>query len=291
MDQTSCNCFFVSDLHGNRRSYRVLFDTIEKEIPRAVFLGGDLLPSALHQMAPADAIDEHFLSDFLARGFSTLSRRMGDRYPRVFMILGNDDGRFEEAAMLDLASQGIWEYVHNRCAEFDSFKVWGYSYIPPSPFQLKDWERYDVSRYVDPGSTHPHEGTLSIPRSRHDLYFRTIQEDLEELVRDRWSRRSIFLFHAPPYQTLLDRAALDGKMIDHVPLDVHIGSIAIRRFIEKFQPRITLHGHVHESSAITGSWKDQIGETRLFSAAYQGEELSLVQFDPLTPGQAVRRLL
>ena len=66
-------------------------------------------------------------------------------------------------------------------------------------------------------------------------------------------------------------------------------AVAARRL--GLEPRITLHGHVHESSAITGSWKDLIGETRLFSAAYQGEELSLVQFDALAPGQAVRRLL
>ena len=35
------------------------------------------------------------------------------------------------------------------------------------------------------------------------------------------------------------------KMIDYAPLDVHVGSIAVRRFIESRAPYLTLHGHVH----------------------------------------------
>ena len=93
------------------------------------------------------------------------------------------------------------------------------------------------------------------------------------------------------YQTNLDRAALDGKMVDHAPLDVHVGSIAMKRFIEKMQPKITLHGHIHESSCITGQWQDRIGSTYLFSAAYEGPELSIIKFDLETPGQAERLLL
>jgi len=41
------------------------------------------------------------------------------------------------------------------------------------------------------------------------------------------------VLHSPPYDTGLDRAALDGRSVDHAPLDVHVGSIAIRRFIER----------------------------------------------------------
>ena len=102
---------------------------------------------------------------------------------------------------------------------------------------------------------------------------------------------ALFLFHAPPYDTNLDRAALDGKMIDHVPLDVHIGSIAVRRFIEKRQPLVTLHGHVHESARLTGSWREKIGQTWCYSAAHDGPELALVTFDPEHPEKADRQLL
>jgi Icc-related predicted phosphoesterase len=99
------------------------------------------------------------------------------------------------------------------------------------------------------------------------------------------------LFHAPPYRTDLDRAALDGHTFEHVPLDVHIGSIAIRRFIEERQPLVTLHGHVHESARITGSWRQRIGRTWCFSAAHDGPELALVRFDLEDPGAATRELI
>ena len=65
----------------------------------------------------------------------------------------------------------------------------------------------------------------------------------------------------PPCDTLLDRAALDEKMIDYVPPDVHVGSIAIQRFIEERQPGLTLHGHVHESARLTGQWQQRFGRT------------------------------
>jgi len=125
---------------------------------------------------------------------------------------------------------------------------------------------------------------------REIIFFRD-KEDLDKLASTEHLRKSIFLFHTPPYQTNLDRAALDNKMIDHVPLDVHVGSIAVRRFIENRQPYITLHGHVHESARITGSWKERIGETYLFSAAHDGPELAIVQFDLDDPGNATRKLL
>jgi Icc-related predicted phosphoesterase len=103
--------------------------------------------------------------------------------------------------------------------------------------------------------------------------------------------RGVFLFHSPPYKTFLDRAALDGKLFDHVPLDVHVGSIAIMRFIEERQPWLTLHGHIHESSSITGFWQQRFGRTMAFSAAWDGPELALVDFDLENPSAAIRHLL
>jgi len=83
---------------------------------------------------------------------------------------------------------------------------------------------------------------------------------------------------------------LDGKRVEHVPLDVHVGSIAIQRFIAGRQPLVTLHGHVHDSARLTGSWRDTIGRTHLFSAAHDGPELALVRFDPDVPENATRDL-
>lgn len=288
---TGTLCFFASDLHGQLERYTKLLAAIGRESPAAVFLGGDLLPSALRSLGSIEEAERDFLDDILIPRLIRLKKKMGGAYPRIFVILGNDDLRAEETSVIRAAERGIWEYVHNRQADLCGFPVYGYSYVPPTPFRLKDWERYDVSAYVDPGCIHPSEGAHSVPVSDRELKYATIKEDLELLAGDADLTRAIFLLHSPPYETALDRAALDGKSIDYVPLDPHVGSIAIRRFIENRQPLLTLHGHVHESATITGAWKDHIGRTFAFSAAHEGPELALVRFDPDDPEEATRELL
>ncbi|MGE0090903.1 MAG: metallophosphoesterase [Bacteroidales bacterium] len=273
-------CFFVSDLHGKVDRYQKLFAHIKTEKPAAVFIGGDLFP---HNHNKANEYNfketDDFIEDIIVSGFHNLKKQLADQYPDVFIIMGNDDPKIEEQRIIDAESEGIWNYMHNRRYEWQGYEIFGYSNIPPSPFLLKDWERYDVSRFADPGCMHPTEGKRTIIENI-DIEYATIQKDIEELTQGFQHEKSILLFHTPPYQTNLDRAALDGKTFDHVPLDVNVGSIALRRFIEEKQPLLTLHGHIHESSEITGSWSDKIGKTVLFSAAYNKPELAVVKFDP-----------
>jgi Icc-related predicted phosphoesterase len=284
-------CFFVSDLHGRARRYRALFDAIGRERPAAVFLGGDLLPTGRAAGAARDRPHREFIESVLAAGFRALRRELGAAYPRVFLILGNDDPRREEAAVLALAAEGLWDYLHNRRTRLGPHDVYGYAAVPPTPFRLKDWERYDVSRYVDPGCVSPEEGVRSVPVAANEAKFGTIAADLAALVGPADLRDAILLFHSPPYDTQLDRAGLDGLMVEHVPLDVHVGSVAIRRLIDGRQPRVTLHGHVHESARLTGAWSQQLGRTWCYSAAHDGPELALIRFDPDAPAAATRVLL
>ncbi|MCK4658097.1 MAG: metallophosphoesterase [Phycisphaerae bacterium] len=284
-------CFFVSDLHGQMDRYLTLFSLIAGEKPAAVFLGGDLFPGGLSAIRTLDVAHRDFVNDFLVMHLDKLRQSLGQAYPRVFVILGNDDSRSEEAAILEAAARGVWEYMHNRRASFGQYDVYGYAYVPPTPFLLKDWERYDVSRYVDLGCVSPEDGRRSIPVAENEVRHATIQKDLERLVGDSDLSRAVLLFHSPPYKTSLDRAALDGKIVDHAPLDVHVGSIAIQRLIEQRQPLITLHGHVHESARLTGAWSERIGRTHCFSAAHDGPELALVRFDPDDPTNATRMLM
>jgi len=284
-------CFFVSDLHGHIDRYRKLFEVIADEHPAVLFIGGDILPSGAAYVSSIDPAHSDFVNGYLAVEFEKLKKKLGQDYPKVFLILGNDDARITEASILEVATRGLWEYIPNRKVSFELFTVYGYAHVPPTPFLLKDWERYDVSRYVDPGCISPEEGSRTIPVSDYEKRYTTIQKDLDQLVGNDALENAVFLFHTPPYETKLDRAALDGKTIDYAPLDPHIGSIAVRRFIESRQPLITLHGHVHESARLTGSWRDRIGNTHLFSAAHDGTELSLVRFELEKPDDATRELL
>ena len=283
--------FFVSDLHGAIDRYEKLFLKVEQEIPTAIFLGGDLLPSGLFMFTSSNNIPEDFINDIIIEGFKKLQKKLKEKYPRVFLILGNDDSKIDEELFIEGESMGLWEYVHNKKVEFGKYTVYGYSYVPPTPFMMKDWEKYDVSRYVDIGCISPEEGTRSVAVKKDDITYSTIKKDIEILVDKDDVSKSIFLFHTPPYKTKLDRAALDGKMIDHAPLDVHVGSIAVQRFINEKQPLLTLHGHVHESARITGEWQDKLGDTFSFSAAHDGDELSLVRFNPDFLDKATRELI
>jgi Icc-related predicted phosphoesterase len=280
------DCFFVSDLHGRLDRYRTLFDAVESRRPRALFMGGDLLPHFADPSSPTDFIQDHLLAEL-----ERLRGRLGEAFPRVFVILGNDDGRWNEELLEEASRQGLVSYVHGRRDSIGEWTVYGYSYVPPTPFLLKDWERYDVSRHVDPGCVSPEEGARSVAVALHEVQYTTMWEDLLGLAGSDDPERAVFLFHAPPYDTDLDRAALDGVKIDHVPLDVHVGSIAVRRFIESYQPLLTLHGHVHESARITGSWRTRLGRTVALSAAHDGPELALVRFDLEDPSGATRELI
>lgn len=283
-------CFFASDLHGHVSRYNKLFHAMADELPHAVFLGGDLLPHHLSTLPP-NLQDKDFVIDFLIPEFENLRADLKTRYPEVFVILGNDDPRSEEEKFIRASARGLWHYIHNRKVRFGKNTIYGYAHIPPTPFRLKDWERYDVSRYVDPGCSAPEEGTHTVAVSKRELRFTTIRRELEDLTGDDDLENAIFLFHTPPYQTKLDRAALDDKSVDHAPLDVHVGSIAVKKMIEERQPLITLHGHIHESARLTGAWQEKIGQTCAFSAAHDGPELALIRFDPESPEIAERELL
>ena len=283
-------CLFASDLHGRTDRYRKLLAAVERERPTALLLGGDLLPGGALARAGAGASGD-FLGSVLGPRLERLRERLGGAYPRVLAILGNDDPRTAETGLGRLAERGLLEYVHGRKAALGTFQVYGYACVPPTPFLLKDWERYDVSRYVSPGCVSPEEGSRTVPEPAHLIRFGTIVRDLASLAGDDDLARAVCLFHAPPHETALDRAALDGVTVEHVQVDLHVGSIAIRRFIETRRPALTLHGHVHESPRLTGAWRDRIGPTVLLSAAHDGPELALVRFDLENPAGATRELV
>lgn len=265
-------------------------DCVAATRPEAVLLGGDLLP---HPFAPPPEADRYrdFLSDFLQPALTDLRLAMGAGYPRWLVIPGNDDPLALDQQLEQIAADELWEYLPGCWTEVGGTPVLGYPFVPPTPFRLKDRERYDVSRFVDPGCVAPEEGVFSVEIDRRQLAHGTIAADLDRLAGERDLAGAVLLCHTPPYRTVLDRAALDGRMIDHVPLDVHVGSIALRRFIEKRQPAASLHGHIHETVRLTGAWREQLGLTWCMTACHDGPELGLVIFDPDAPHSAERLVI
>jgi uncharacterized protein len=65
--------------------------------------------------------------------------------------------------------------------------------------------------------------------------------------------RAVFNFHAPPYATGLDEApALDENMrpIHGGAVMKPVGSTAVKAAIQKYQPILSVHGHIHESKGV-----------------------------------------
>lgn len=278
-------------MHGEVDRYDKLLASIVRERPQAVFLGGDLLPLTVLPSAGAGRGNADFVETCVKPAFRGTRAALGPAYPPIFLILGNDDPRCQEEWFQSGSTEGLWHYAHGRKLAFEEFAIYGYACVPPTPFLLKDWECYDVSRHVPPGCVSPEEGRRSVPGDESRIKWGTILRDLDLLVGGDPLGRAIFLFHTPPYGTALDRAALDGRTYEHVALDVHVGSLAVRRFIEERQPYLTLHGHVHESTRLTGEWKTRLGKTACINGAHDGPELALVRFDLDSPWEATRELI
>ncbi|MBU1240481.1 metallophosphoesterase [Myxococcota bacterium] len=282
---------FATDLHGSASRYESLFQWLTSNRVDALLLGGDLLPGGFGLSSPETFGTDAFVLSYLETRFLELRQTLGDASPRVFLIMGNDDPKYEETAFLQGMKSGAWTYCHGKSVTFGEHTVCGYSFIPPSPFHLKDWERYDVSRFVDTACVSPAEGYVTVPMSDYERNYQTIADDLTDLFAGQDHGKSIFLFHAPPYKTPLDRAALDGKMVDYVPLDVHIGSIAVERFIRRMQPLVSFHGHVHEAVSITGEFMTMLESTPCYQGAHDGPELALTLVDTLAPKNGTRILI
>jgi len=130
--------------------------------------------------------------------------------------------------------------------------------------------------------------------------WKTTREEEEDKLEQRLEnyiskvqnvKTAIFNFHAPPFESKIDEAPLLDKELNPIiqggaVIMVPVGSKAVRKMIEKYQPFLGLHGHIHESS---GSIK--IGKTpcvnpgseyaegiiRAFLIEFKGEKIIRLQ--------------
>jgi Icc-related predicted phosphoesterase len=93
-------------------------------------------------------------------------------------------------------------------------------------------------------------GSLPCPgRTPNEYTEDELEAILEGSVRKmKFNTNLILVSHQPPYNTISDE----------VRTGLHVGSKAVRSFIEKYQPLICFTGHIHEGVGI-----DKIGKTRL----------------------------
>lgn len=260
----SLKLLYTADLHGNEGQYGRLVRHALKISADSVIIGGDI--------APKDFPSDTFITGqrlFLEKRLPELLRPLRQSLPdcRVFLMMGNDDC----AANLDMLEQGdpeLYQVIHGkRIALTEDFDLVGYAYVPITPFGIKDWEKYDFSKVPESLKEAYHQrklsnyklaGFKSTPQGWSPFRFtshmeqkESIQRDLEQDLYRKDPQKTVYVVHAPPDRTKLDQT-IAGQ---------HVGSMALRAFIEREQPYLTLHGHVHETVEVSGSFTDTIGET------------------------------
>ena len=239
---------YTADLHGSRELYHETLVLARKLGVRAIVLGGDLAPHAtvVEQRA--------FFQEFLLPLFREYREEPGSA--DLFYIMGNDDW---SANLSSLVRSGIerFHHVHGEVRPLlDGAWIAGLGSVSLTPFALKDWERWeeglegpvrlDGFRSREDGSVHPFD-------FRGREWEEWLGEDLDTLAKALLPERRplVCAFHGPPHGTALD--LIHGE--------VHVGSRLVRKFLSEQRPVLSLHGHIHESPAVSGKFADRIGST------------------------------
>src|SRR5262249_38572621 len=158
------------------------------------------------------------------------------------LVMGNDDW----AANMDCleAHDGrLWRLLHERVVEVAGQRVAGLSWIPITPFALKDWERWDDGAPETPlrlEGWSSWNGALEAHRFDPTHRSPTIAAALDLLAALTDVERAILVTHSPPRDTACDL----------VQSGAHVGSRAIRAFVERHQPPALLSGHIHEAPRV-----------------------------------------
>ena len=269
--------FFTSDLHGSGELYEQVLRAATARRPDAVILGGDLAP---HGTGSAGVRHQRvFLEGFLVE----FARRLREAAPgaELLLLMGNDDWAANDD-VLQRHDGTLWRPLHGRALRIGGAWVAGLSWVPITPFGIKDWERWEDGEDEAParlsGSRSGGDGVRDFrfdPQDRQP----TIAEGLAELARLSPPAETIYVLHSPPRDTACDV----------ISTRQHVGSRAIRRFVEAEQPRLVLSGHIHESPRVSGAWKDTVGKTTVVNPGqFVSEQLCGVWLDPAADGSALR---
>ncbi len=250
---------YCSDLHGNEILYSRLLDFSVKNKIKAIIIGGDICPHRRMELGLAIKYQSNFIERFLFDYF----KKVREKNIELFIMMGNDDFKVNFDLLEKAEEEGLIKVLHNKLNKINNRSVVGYGFVPPMPFLLKDWEKLDdknSKQITDPG--------LDVRTVRKEGG--TIKGDLMKVKKLSNPKETIYVIHSPPFGTKLDMT-IRGE---------HVGSKAIKEFINIEQPPLTLHGHIHEGPE-TGSWKDIIGNTICVNVGsnYLESKLNMVIID------------
>jgi uncharacterized protein len=174
----------------------------------------------------ADGTVDHVLDTLmrerLERWMELADERLRPRGIPAFWMLGNDD----PPALAEVLERAPWgQHAEGRVLDLDDYALVSFGYSNHTPWDsFRELPEEELARHFD------------------ELFGAVAEPD-----------RVVFNAHPPPYGTGLDDAPMldDDLTVRQQAGQVKIGpvgSTAVRDAIERYQPIVSLHGHVHESA-------------------------------------------
>jgi len=196
---------------------------VETQIRRKGYYPLRVSPQRLAELdgsseARADTFRQVML-DGVQRWLDMAEEKLGGSGVRVFVCPGNDD-EFEVDDVIRKAK--MVELGEGRLVEIDGYTMISSGWSNPTPW-----------------NTHREESEEKLAE-RIDA--------MAVQVKD--PSKAIFNLHCPPYRSGLDEApAIDAdlKLMHGGRALRPVGSKAVRDAIDRYQPLLSLHGHIHES--------------------------------------------
>jgi uncharacterized protein len=254
--------FFATDLHGSERCFRKWLNAAAVYEAQVLVLGGDLTGKVLVPLVADSGQDAAELDAERAR------IRITGRYPVV--VTAEEQAQIEaDPGVLDSRFQEAMEDTLRAWVELADERLAGTDVAVFTMLGNDDAPRLaDVLRSAS-HSTYAEDGIVELPggfemasfgystptpwNTPRELTEEELAPRLTELLdRLRDPARAIVNLHCPPAGTHLDQAAkLDADLRPVVDASglvmASVGSTAVRDAIERYQPMLGLHGHVHES--------------------------------------------
>ncbi len=228
---------------------------VEAQIRRKGYYPLRVTPERLHELDGDEDLRKHtfqeVMLDGVQRWMEMAENKLGGSGVRVFVCPGNDD----EMEVDDVVRRSEMVVLgEGRMVDIDGFSMIS-----------SGWSNHT------PWNTHREETEAQLGE-RIELMAKQVPDP----------SRAIFNLHCPPYKSGLDEApAIDADLrLLHGGRALRpVGSTAVREAIEKHQPLLSLHGHIHESKGAI-----KIGKTLCINPGSSYEEGMLmgaiIQLDP-----------
>ncbi|MBI2865597.1 MAG: metallophosphoesterase [Chloroflexi bacterium] len=245
---------FAADFHGSQRHYFQFLEISRRERADVAIVGGDLFPVA-RPYEEMLRVQRQFAGTVLP-GMLQTHRSLGGC--PIYLLPGNNDWNEAFLELCRAEREGLVACAGpSVCHVANGLALLTQPFVPPTPFRMKDFDRRDLAAEPCPEQPNPvfySEGD-EIKQADIGPYLAgrpSIEEEMERLGMSRaGAEKTIWVTHSPPFGTGLDRTA-EGT---------EVGSKAIRAAIEKHQPLLSLHGHIHEAPKVAGTFACRLGRT------------------------------